>query len=109
MQVKRGNVSSGMDNLNRALVIYRSELAKDSKNSYTLAGVADTYSGLGMAYSSLAIKGAPDRWQEARRWYQLSLDTWTDLQGRGALEWSDKDKPRQTSAEIARCDEFLAK
>ena len=48
-------------------------------------------------------------WREARFWYQYSLDLWMQLSQKAPLARSDATKPDKVRAEIARCNDALAK
>jgi hypothetical protein len=46
-------------------------------------------------------------WQEARRRYQQSLDTWNDLQKRGTLTSDYVNKPNEVKQKIVKCEAAL--
>ncbi len=48
-------------------------------------------------------------WREARARYREALEVFSDLRERGALRPSDAGKPEELAAEVAHCDEALAR
>jgi hypothetical protein len=50
-----------------------------------------------------------ERWQQARSWYQQSLNVWIDLRTQGKLRASDADQPARIADQLARSDVALAK
>lgn len=111
--VQRGDTSGGMAKLQKALAIFQS-LQADSKNRYVLSGLADSYEGLGRAYTALALnrKDSPTEqakhWGEARRFYQDSQSIWLKMREQGGLAREDAEKLGPISAQITQCNRALA-
>jgi len=79
--------------------------ATASSNRYVRTGLAQSYSGMGDLYASLASdKNIPpsrqvEDWKEARTLCQKSLAVWNDKEKRGELESGERDE----AAHVAQC------
>ena len=60
-----------------------------------------------ISYDQYIGKLSREHWQEARNWYQKSLDIWQDLRNHGTLTKPDTDKPDEVTREIAQLDHLL--
>jgi len=111
--VQKGDTSRGLAKLQKALAIFQS-LQADSKNRYVQSGFADTYEGLGLAYTVLALKRNDSpaeqklHWRAARGFYRSSQSIWLKMREQGALASEDARKLDPISAQIARCTAALA-
>jgi tetratricopeptide (TPR) repeat protein len=67
--------------------------------------MADTYRGLGR------VAAANANWQEAKTWFQRSLDMWSRVKNPGAISPNgfDTEGPGPVRAELARCEAALGK
>jgi serine/threonine protein kinase/tetratricopeptide (TPR) repeat protein len=113
--VATGDVPEALQHIREALAVFQSTAASGSKDRYVSSGLADCYFALGLAYSALAVNSRGSvaspakRWQEARAWYQKSLDIWTEKHTRGSLDGSERETAQRVSQGIAKCDAALAK
>jgi hypothetical protein len=84
-----------------------------SSNRYVRTGLADSYSGLGDAYSAWATepRTSPDlareRWRAACSWYVKSSGVWSDKDKRRELESDEPAESRLVTEAIAKCDRAL--
>lgn len=98
----------------KALEIYEPLAAEDPTDETLRRDQALVYEGLGNISATLAAvnksqREQTDRWNEARKQYQQSLDIWRDLEKRNVLRVADAKKPDEVSRRLARCDAALAK
>jgi eukaryotic-like serine/threonine-protein kinase len=111
--VLSGQPASALDVLQESLATFRSMSPETSSNRYTRSGLASAYSGLGDAYSALAMssprsaKAAAQKWREARSGYEKSLALWIEKTKRGELESEERDEQQKVLDRIARCDAAL--
>jgi non-specific serine/threonine protein kinase/serine/threonine-protein kinase len=95
-----------------AVPVFRESIAtfeemspRTTSNRYPRSGLADAYSGLGQAYSILAIEKNTTRdekrqyWENSRSSCQKSLALWDDKQKRGEMESGEREEP----AKVAQC------
>ena len=108
--LRLGDRADALDGYRRALAI-REELAKANPDSAEeRTQLARLYESLGAYSFALATSGKQtDDWREARRWYQLSLETFQGLQQRHKLSADYATKPRQLEQRIRTCDAALVK
>lgn len=119
---KLGNVMMGIGNISSAVANYRNEV--DILENLVVANPmnATTRRRLALAYAdvgALSAKGASEAstpaskrieyWNEARTWYQRSMDIFIDIRKRGILTGTENIKINQMAEEIAKCDRELAK
>ena len=105
-----GDRAGALNGYRRALAI-REELVKANPDSAEeRTQLARIYESLGAYFLSLAASGRrTDDWREARRWYQLSLETFQGLQQRNKLSADYATKPLQIEKRIRTCDAALVK
>jgi tetratricopeptide (TPR) repeat protein len=105
-----GDRADALNGYRRALAI-REELVKANPDSAEeRTQLARIYESLGTYSLSLAAsRGRTDDWREARRWYQLSLETFQGLQQRNKLSADYATKPRQIEKRIRTCDAALVR
>ena len=82
-------------------------------NRYPRSGLADSYSGLGNAYSVLALHEDTsgrkrEYWKKARASCQKSLALWNEKQRLGELESGELNEAWRVSQCIASCDSQLS-
>ncbi len=71
---------------------------------------ANTFSDIGEAYSTLAVRrqNNPDEqrkyWLAAREMYERSLQIWQDMRSRGILSSFNQEKPEAAAREIEKCN-----
>lgn len=86
---------------------------RTTSNRYPRSGLADAYSGLGGAYSMLAISGniaasqEREYWEEARSSCQKSLALWNDKEKRGELESAEHESASRVAHCVATTEEHL--
>ena len=109
----RGNAADALRLLSQALNLFQALPSGGKRNDFVLTGLAECYFGYGRAYAALASRGQAtlDRrlksWQEARSWYQRSLEIWHEMGARNALDGDDREGLKETAREIALCDASL--
>jgi tetratricopeptide (TPR) repeat protein len=87
--------------------------APASSNRYARTGLAQSYSGMGDLYASLAsAKNIPpsrqvEDWKEARTSCQKSLTVWSDKEKRGELESGERDEAAQVAQCVATAEAHL--
>jgi tetratricopeptide (TPR) repeat protein len=103
-----GDRAGALNGYRRALAI-REELVKANPDSAEeRTQLARIYESLGAHFLSLGASGrGTDAWREARRWYQLSLGTFQELQQRNKLSADYTTKPHQLEKRIRTCDAAL--
>lgn len=107
--VYQGKATEGLQNLREGLSIF--EQLPPSNNA---DNIANSYAGIGLAYSKLAVRPnitASERiaaWKEARAAYQRSLDYWMESKRRGWLTVFSSGEPDRIKQKLAQCNETLA-
>ena len=106
--LRLGDRAAALHGYRRALAI-REELVKANPDSAEeRTQLARIYESLGAYWLSLATSAKrQDDWREARRWYQLSLETFQELRQRNRLSADYAGKPRQIEKRISACDAAL--
>ncbi len=113
VQSLSGDVSHAEENAQQARNIFEQAVASNAKNTTAAKYLAVVYAQLGKCQALLASsRGAPadkrtDHWQEARDFYQKSLDIYQDMKSKGTLSVADAGKPDEIAREIARCSAAL--
>jgi len=93
----------------RALAIREALVKANPDSAEERTQLARIYESLGRFSASAAEPGRQqDDWREARRWYQLSLGTFRELQQRNKLSADYAAKPAQLEQRIRACDASLA-
>jgi eukaryotic-like serine/threonine-protein kinase len=105
-----------------AVPVYRESIAtfeemspRTTSNRYPRSGLADAYSGLGQAYSILAVEKNIPRdqkrqyWENAHSSCQKSLAIWSDKQKRGEMENGEREEPAKVAACIAGSEAELGR
>ena len=110
VSLRLGDRVDALNGYHRALAI-REELVRANPDSAEgRAQLARIHESLGAYFLSLAASGRrADDWREARRWYQLSLETFQGLQQRNKLSADYATKPDQLRKRIRTCDAALMK
>ena len=107
-----GKPDSAVEIFREALATFQ-EMSPTTGNRYVRTALANTYSGLGHAFSTLATARnipASDRrqkWREARSWYEKGLGVWIDKDKRAELESDEREELQIATQNIARCDSAL--
>ncbi len=109
------DAAGALRNYRDAVSILEPLVVADPMNAATERRLGLYYSYLGSleakqaGASSLPENKKAELWQQAREWYQKSLNAFRDIQKHGVLNGVEPLKADQMAAEIARCDEALAK
>ncbi len=108
VSLRLGDRAGALAGYRRALAI-REELAKaNPESAEERTQLARVYESLGTYSLTVAgSEGRTDDWREARRWYQLSLETFQELRQRDKLSADYAAKPRQLEKKIRACDAAL--
>ena len=83
---------------------------RTATNRYLRTGLADAYSGMGGAYSVLAVGNnvAPNQkreyWGDARSYCEKSLALWNDKEKRGELESGEHTEPARAAECVANSE-----
>jgi eukaryotic-like serine/threonine-protein kinase len=107
------NIAAAIDNAQHARKIYESLIAANAKNSVAATQLALTYMQLGKCHTLLAAVSDArstqgiNGYQEARDWYQKSLNIWRELQTEHKMTGADANKPNDVRRAIADCDAAL--
>ena len=89
------------------------EMLAASSSRYARTGLAESYSGMGDLYASLAgaknvsVSRQLEDWKESRTLCQKSLGLWNDKQKRGELESDERDEAAQVEHCIATAEVHL--
>jgi non-specific serine/threonine protein kinase/serine/threonine-protein kinase len=110
-----GDVAGAVNRYRQAVTILEALLAKEPMDAEVRADLVHSYTRLGELLATLGANAtAPlsqrvEHWQQARSWYQRSLDVLLDMRRRGLLTDTDANRPDSIAREIATCDAALAK
>jgi tetratricopeptide (TPR) repeat protein len=110
VSLRLGDRAEALNGYRRALAI-REELAKaNPESAEERTQLARVYESLGTYSLTVASsEGRTDDWREARRWYQLSLETFQELRQRNKLSADYVAEPSQLEKKIRACDAALAR
>jgi len=102
VSLKLGDRAKALEGYRKALTIREELVAKTPDNAEGRTQLARIYESLGDCFSLVAKNDKPlaDR-QEAKQWYQQSLDVWTDLQRKGKLTSDYVKKPNEVKQKIS--------
>ena len=109
------DAEGALRNYRNAVSILEPLVVADPMNAATERRLGIYYSYLGLLDAKQA--GAPsipankrvELWQQAREWYQKSMNAFRNIQKHGILTGAEPLKADQMAAEVAHCDEALAK
>ena len=111
--VTLGKPAAALAVFQEAVATFEDMAPATSGNRYIRSGLADSYAGLGKAYSALAtVENTSENrrleyWRKARSSCATSLGLWQDKTQRGELESSERDEARRLSQCVAQCDSHL--
>ena len=110
VSLKLGDREKALEGYHKALAIREELVAKSPDNAEGRTQLALIYESLGDFFSVVVKndKHAAD-WQEAKRWYQQSLDVWNDLQRKGKLTSDYAKKPNEVRQKIEKWEPGLRK
>jgi len=102
VSLKLGDRAKALEGYRKALTIREELVAKTPDNAEGRTQLARIYESLGDCFSLVTKNDKPiaDR-QEAKQWYQQSLDVWTDLQRKGKLTSDYVKKPNEVKQKIS--------
>jgi eukaryotic-like serine/threonine-protein kinase len=109
VQVRMGEVVEALDSYQQALPVFEALVERSPANAKTRADLALTYYDLGVAESKLAPATGlrSDRWQQARSWYQKSLDVWQELRANGTFTGADASRADAAAREIVQLEHLI--
>jgi non-specific serine/threonine protein kinase/serine/threonine-protein kinase len=108
-----GKLAQAVNAYQEAAVAFERMAPRTEGSRYPRTGLAETYSGLGLAYRDLALgketTEAPRRryWHEARAAFEKSLALWQQKEKLGELESGERQAPQAVARGIAECDAHL--
>jgi serine/threonine protein kinase len=114
LMVKAGKTTD-IEYIREGLEIRHKLYAAEPANPRRRDTVANSYAQLGDAEAILSTNPRVPpaqriaHWKEARSWYQLALEIYSDLKVKGALRGKDSAEPDRIAREIAKCDAVLSK
>ena len=109
------DAAGALRNYRNAVSILEPLVVADPMNAATQRRLGLYYADLGAldaklaGTSSTSVSQRVGLWQQAREWYQKSLNAFRDIQKHGILTGVEPLKADQMAAEISRCDAALAK
>ena len=111
MSLKFGSKAEALEGFQKASAIREELVAANPEYAVGRGQLAYIYKGLGDYFASPAEKTAKraEDWQQAKIWYQKSLDIWTDLQQKKPLSVDDAKEPVELKQKIQKCETALAK
>ncbi|MGH9838704.1 MAG: protein kinase domain-containing protein [Blastocatellia bacterium] len=105
---KKGDLKAALDSHLQAMKVRATAFEADKDDIDIGRDLAASYARLGGIRALMAANGpvvaARPLWQEARQWYQRSLEEYLKLQKRGALVGEDAAEPERLAREIAKYD-----
>jgi len=110
-----GDLTSSVDQFRKAIAIRESMVVANPSNVPNQADLGGLYAETGDSFARAAeATGIParqraERFQEARSWYQKSLDYLADLARNKGDQAISASFAQETRAKVARCDEALKK
>jgi len=108
VSLKLGDSAKALEGYRKALAIREALVAKTPDDAEGRTQLARIYESLGDCFSTIAKNDKRvSNWQEAKRWYQQSLDVWNDLQGRGTLTSDYAKKPNEVKQKIVKYEAAL--
>ncbi len=112
---KLGDLTGALEGFRKSVAFGERMLVQDSGHETARRMLALTYFNIGETYANIAVRAKPrtaeglERWGEARKAYQRSLDLFLELRIKGLIYKENADKPDQITRKIAACDGALAK
>jgi non-specific serine/threonine protein kinase/serine/threonine-protein kinase len=94
--------------LAKAIQLAEQAASSDPENAQARRDEAEAFLAMADLCASEGKRKRFDEWQEARSWYQKSLNIYEDMKTHGTLSGADAGKPDQLGKEIAKCDAALA-
>lgn len=114
MKISTGEVDKALEILRKTLTVRESLVAEIPASIDYRFRLADLWSIFGEAYAAQAKQAKTpasklENWQEARSWYQRSLDSIIKMRDENLLSKSRLTYIPDLEKEVARCDTELAK
>ena len=110
VSLKLGDQTNALAGYRKALTMREQLQAANPDDSEGRLQLARIYEGLGNCVATIARNDKrAANWQEAKRWYQQSLDVWNELQRKGTLTFEYAKKPDEVKQKIEKCEPGLRK
>jgi tetratricopeptide (TPR) repeat protein len=112
--LETGDRAEAIKQYGNAIEVLEHLTSSDGTNALSRIARADALSSAARLYVRMAeLGGEPssrlEYWKKARSFYQHSEQLWMELQSTGKLPSTRRGAVREVSAELARCDDSLAK
>jgi serine/threonine protein kinase len=108
VSLKLGDKTNALAGYRKALTMREGLLATNPEDAEGRTQLARIYESLGDCFSTMARNDKRvANWQEAKRWYQQSLDVWNDLQRKGTLTAVYGKKPDEVKRKLEKCERGL--
>ncbi len=108
VSLRLGEREEALAGYRRALAIRETLVAANPDSAEGRAQLARIHERLGAYYQAVAGSGRrAEDWREAKRWYQLSLDTFEQLRQGNKLAADHAGQPAELAKRIRACDAAL--
>jgi non-specific serine/threonine protein kinase/serine/threonine-protein kinase len=107
--LQSGEVNGALEHQQKGRVLREDVVNNlDKENVHARRDLASSYLRLGEATLKKAEQSKQTSdWQQARQWFQRSLDEWQELKKRGALSKKDENDLDKIAREMAKCEAAL--
>jgi tetratricopeptide (TPR) repeat protein len=108
----RNDFAAATEHFDKAQKLLEPLSISDPANLDVSRALAGCYSRFGKLQATMASKMKVqqiEHWQQARSWYQRSLDVWNSKMPGSALSPVDAQERQQATDELAKCDAALSK
>lgn len=111
-QLQSGDANAALENFQKALAIKEKLRKKDNSDVYLVGDIGEILAFHGDAYKKAAsgktnFQSKREDLNNARNWYQRSLEIWLNLQREGKLPQYYSSKPDELKTLVAHCDKAL--
>ncbi len=106
--LRSGDINGALEHQQKGHALREEVVKQDRENVNARRDVASSYLRLGETWLRKAEQSKqPSDWQQARQWFQRSLDELQELKKRGALPKKDESELDKIAREIAKCEAAL--
>ncbi len=106
--LRSGDINSALEHQQKGRTLREDVVKQDQENVNAQRDVASSYLRLGETWLKKAEQSKQSSdWQQARQWFQRSLDELQGLKQRGALPKKEEAELDKIAREIAKCDAAL--